>query len=51
MVHTRRLLWTLSTVDPWVEFRTRYHDFMMTRGLGEHYHQAVIKGGVRAERE
>jgi len=27
-VCARRLLWPLPTVDPWVEFRLRYHHFM-----------------------
>jgi len=29
--YARKLLWSLPTVPPWVEFRTRYHDFMISR--------------------
>jgi len=31
---TRRLLWSLPTVPPLVEFRDRYHDFMVTGAPG-----------------
>ena len=34
MVCIRRLLWSLPTIAPWVDFRTRYHDFMMPEVLG-----------------
>ena len=30
-VHTPKLLCSLPTVAPWVEVRTRYDDFVMTR--------------------
>jgi len=33
-IHAHKLLWSLPTVDPWVEFRFRYHHFMMTGNLG-----------------
>jgi len=34
MVCACRLLWPLPTVDQWVEFKLRYHHFMMTENLG-----------------
>ena len=33
-VRAHRLLWPLSTVDLWVEFRLCYHHFMMTGSPG-----------------
>ena len=27
---TRTLLWSLPFAHPWIEFRLRYHDFMIT---------------------
>jgi len=33
-VRAHRLLWSLLLVSPWVEFRYRYHDFMMTGNSG-----------------
>jgi len=33
--YTRRLLWFLPIVSPLVEFRIRYHDFMITGALGQ----------------
>ena len=32
--YTRKRLWSLPTVPSWVEFRDRYHDFMVTRASG-----------------
>jgi len=32
---TRRQLWSLPTVAPWVEFKIHYHDFLMTGALGK----------------
>ena len=34
MVSGHRLLWSLPAVHPWVEFRLRYHHYMVTRNLG-----------------
>jgi len=31
---THRLLWFLPIVTPWVEFRIRFYDFIVTRALG-----------------
>ena len=33
-VRAQRLLGSLPLVDPWAEFRLRYHDFMITRNPG-----------------
>ena len=33
-IHKCRLLWSLPTVEPWVEFRLRYHDSMITENPG-----------------
>jgi len=33
-VRAQRLLWSLPLVGPWVEFRHRYYDFMMTGNPG-----------------
>ena len=33
-VRAHRLPWSLPLVGLWVEFRHRYHDFMMTRNSG-----------------
>jgi len=34
MVRKCTLLWSLLTVAPWVEFSTRYHEFITIRALG-----------------
>jgi len=61
--YTRRLLWSLPAVAPWVEFMTRYHDYMMIgapgwRGPRFQPHGAWVavntrllrkEGGVRVE--
>ena len=46
MVRACRLLWSLPTVAPWVEYRICYHDFMMTGGLGYHYLWVAAQRGV-----
>ena len=33
-VRAFRLLWSLPMVDPWIEFRLRYHHFMITGNPG-----------------
>jgi len=33
-VRAHRLVWSLPLVCPWLEFRHRYHDFMMTENPG-----------------
>jgi len=33
-VRAHRLLWSLPAVHPWMEFRIRYHHYMVTGNLG-----------------
>ena len=33
-IRTHQVLFPLSIVAPWVNFKTQYHDFMMTRTQG-----------------
>ena len=61
IARTRRLLWSLPTVVPWVEFRTHYHDYVTTgalewdgpscsfRELGYYYYRVAEEGGVQVE--
>ena len=42
----RRLLWSLPSVGPWVEFRHRYNDFMMTGNLGVDGPRFQAQGGL-----
>jgi len=60
-IRTHQVLFPLSIVAPWVNFKTQYHDFMTTRtqggvgqilasgGLDYHYCRVVTQRGVRAE--
>jgi len=47
-VRAQRLLGSLPLVGPWVEFRHRYHDFMITRnpGLDDSHYRVVVERGV-----